>query len=115
MLLGIGEHFSFEHVSVYFPVSAMRKPRTCSHLQPYLSARPSPVPCYSLVLNRSANSSVFAAEFYGSSTITKAGGGFGVVTAFIAYYCAMAELLRPNDSWFTLPLGQINNVNKRVD
>ncbi|EIN03467.1 hypothetical protein PUNSTDRAFT_128761 [Punctularia strigosozonata HHB-11173 SS5] len=47
------------------------------------------------------------AEFRNSVTITKAGGGFGLLTAAIAYYCAMAELLRPDDSWFTLPLGHI--------
>jgi len=51
-----------------------------------------------------------AAEFTGSVTTTKAGGGMGVITAFIAYYCALAELLRPDDSWFTLPLGQIKKA-----
>lgn len=45
-------------------------------------------------------------------TITKAGGGFGLLTAAIAYYCAMAELLRPDDAWFTLPLG---HIPKRMD
>jgi succinate-acetate transporter protein len=53
-----------------------------------------------------------AANFYNSTTIKHAGGAFGIITALIAYYCAMAELLRPDDSWFTLPLGQ---VRRRVD
>jgi succinate-acetate transporter protein len=47
-----------------------------------------------------------------NATIIKAGGGFGIVTAFVAYYCAAAEILRPDDSLFTLPLG---NLRKRVD
>jgi succinate-acetate transporter protein len=52
------------------------------------------------------------AELSASTTLKHAGGAFGLITAFIAYYCAMAELLRPDDSWFTLPLGQIR---RRVD
>jgi succinate-acetate transporter protein len=52
------------------------------------------------------------AKFYQSDVINQAGGGFGIITAFIAYYCAMAEILRPDDSLFTLPLGQLNR--KRV-
>jgi len=38
---------------------------------------------------------------------TKAGGALGIVTAFIAYYCAVSELLVPEDSYFSLPLGHI--------
>lgn len=52
------------------------------------------------------------ADFYGNVTITKAGGAFGVITAFIAYYTALGEILRPDDSWFTLPLG---HIPKRLD
>lgn len=55
---------------------------------------------------------VRTAEFRESTTITKAGGAFGIITAFIAYYVAMAELLRPDDAWFTLPVG---TIPKRVD
>ncbi|KAI0313392.1 GPR1/FUN34/yaaH family-domain-containing protein, partial [Amylostereum chailletii] len=35
----------------------------------------------------------------------KAGGGFGILTALIAYYCGMCELLSPEDL-FVLPLGR---------
>jgi hypothetical protein len=39
--------------------------------------------------------------------VTKAGGALGIVTAFIAYYCAVSELLVKEDSYFSLPLGHI--------
>ncbi|EIN03478.1 hypothetical protein PUNSTDRAFT_56213 [Punctularia strigosozonata HHB-11173 SS5] len=52
------------------------------------------------------------AEFQNSLAITKAGGVIGLITSFMAYYCAMAELLKPEDSWFTLPMG---NIPKRLD
>jgi len=48
------------------------------------------------------------AEFTGNAKVTKAGGGLGIVTAMIAYYGAMCELLVPADSLFTLPLGGFN-------
>ncbi|KAJ3480667.1 hypothetical protein NLI96_g8180 [Meripilus lineatus] len=51
-------------------------------------------------------------EFQGNTTITKAGGGLGIVTALIAYYVGLSELLARDESWFTLPLGQ---VPKRLD
>ncbi|KAG0702565.1 Gpr1 family protein [Suillus ampliporus] len=44
---------------------------------------------------------------------TKAGGGFGILTACIAYYCGLSELLVKGESWFTLPLGLIKQ--ERVD
>jgi len=37
--------------------------------------------------------------------VVKVGGYFGVVTALIAYYCGLSELLTPNDI-FTLPTGK---------
>jgi succinate-acetate transporter protein len=37
-----------------------------------------------------------------------AGGALGVVTAFIAWYNALAGLLTKESSYFTLPLGRIN-------
>ncbi|KAG6331275.1 hypothetical protein ID866_7813 [Astraeus odoratus] len=43
----------------------------------------------------------------GKATITKTGGGFGILTAWIAYYCGLSELLVKGESWFTLPLGTI--------
>ena len=51
-------------------------------------------------------------EFMGSNSVHKAGGGFGILTALIAYYVGLAELLIRDESWFTLPLGVIP---KRLD
>jgi succinate-acetate transporter protein len=48
-----------------------------------------------------------AAEFSGKANLGKAGGALGIITAMIAYYCALSEVLVPSESWFTLPLGQI--------
>jgi len=48
-----------------------------------------------------------AAKFRSSENLGKAGGALGVVTALIAYYCALSELLVKEESLFTLPLGQI--------
>jgi len=45
------------------------------------------------------------ADFTGTAGLGKAGGGFGVVTALIAYYCGLAELLTEDDL-FTIPLGK---------
>jgi len=36
-----------------------------------------------------------------------AGGALGIVTAFIAWYVALAGLLTPDTSYFVLPVGQI--------
>ncbi|KAI0364895.1 FUN34 transmembrane protein [Pilatotrama ljubarskyi] len=41
-------------------------------------------------------------------TLDKAGGGFGIITAMIAFYVGTAEMLNDRrNSWFVLPLGQI--------
>jgi len=45
--------------------------------------------------------------FTGTASINKAGGALGIVTAAIAYYCGTAQLLTPENSLFTLPLGPI--------
>ncbi|KAH9961849.1 Gpr1 family protein [Lactifluus volemus] len=45
------------------------------------------------------------ADFQKSDGIGKAGGFFGIITALIAYYCGLGELLGPDDL-FTLPLGK---------
>lgn len=37
--------------------------------------------------------------------ISKIGGYFGILTAIIAYYCGLAEMLTENDL-FTLPTGK---------
>jgi len=47
-------------------------------------------------------------EFTGKAGVTKAGGALGIVTALIAYYGAMCELLVPEESLFSLPLGGFN-------
>ncbi|KAI0259291.1 GPR1/FUN34/yaaH family-domain-containing protein [Gloeopeniophorella convolvens] len=45
------------------------------------------------------------ADYQKNANIGKAGGGFGILTAFIAYYCGLAELLTDEDI-FTIPLGK---------
>ncbi|KAI0684166.1 GPR1/FUN34/yaaH family-domain-containing protein [Cytidiella melzeri] len=49
--------------------------------------------------------SKFTANPTSSANINKAGGGFGVLTALIAYYVGLAEMLIRDESWFGLPLG----------
>jgi len=41
--------------------------------------------------------------------VTKAGGYLGIVTAAIAYYCGLAELLTTNDL-FTIPIGKYERL-----
>lgn len=43
----------------------------------------------------------------GSVGVNKAGGVFGILTAWIAYYCGLSDLLVKGESWFGLPLGGI--------
>lgn len=47
----------------------------------------------------------------GSAPVNKAGGAFGIVTAWIAYYCGLSDLLVKDESWFGLPLGKIQQEN----
>ncbi|KAI6038547.1 Gpr1 family protein [Pisolithus marmoratus] len=49
----------------------------------------------------------------GKAAVNKAGGGFGILTAWIAYYCGLSELLVKGESWFGLPLGGIKQ--ERID
>lgn len=51
-------------------------------------------------------------KFQDSAASNKAGGALGVVTALIAYYVGLAELLVRDESWLTLPLGA---MPKRID
>jgi len=51
-------------------------------------------------------------KFLAMPTVGKAGGATGVITALVAYYVGLAELLIRDESWFTLPLG---TISKRVD
>ncbi|KAH7890313.1 Gpr1 family protein [Phlebopus sp. FC_14] len=50
-----------------------------------------------------------AGAWTGKVTINRAGGGFGILTAWIAYYCGLSELLVKGESWFGLPLGSIKH------
>ncbi|KAL5534963.1 hypothetical protein ACEPAF_3054 [Sanghuangporus sanghuang] len=44
------------------------------------------------------------AEFTGNNSVHETGGGFGIVTAAIAYYCACANLFSRDSSFVSLPL-----------
>lgn len=46
-------------------------------------------------------------EFLHNTTVTKAGGAFGVITAFNAWYVALSGLLTPDTSFFMLPIGPL--------
>jgi len=50
---------------------------------------------------------LMAGTFTGHASLNKAGGGMGILTAFVAYYCGTAQLLTPENSLFTLPIGRI--------
>ena len=43
-------------------------------------------------------------QFVTNAKIGKAGGGFGIVTAFIAYYCGAANMFSVESSFFSMPL-----------
>lgn len=43
----------------------------------------------------------------GSASLNKAGGAFGIVTALIAYYVGLSDLLVKGESLFELPVGKI--------
>ncbi|KAI9444582.1 Gpr1 family protein [Lactarius indigo] len=50
------------------------------------------------------------ADYRGDENIGKTGGAFGILTALIAYYCGLAELLTEDDL-FTMPLGKHASKN----
>lgn len=50
-------------------------------------------------------SCALSADFQKNDNIGKAGGAFGIITALVAYYCGLAELLTEDDL-FTIPLGK---------
>ena len=56
---------------------------------------------------------LMVAEFTENATIAKAGGGFGLVTAAVAYYAGAAQLLTEENSLFTLPVGSLRR--RRLD
>lgn len=45
-----------------------------------------------------------ASEFTGNSNVHIAGGALGIITAFCAWYTALAGLLTPSSSFFLLPI-----------
>jgi len=47
-------------------------------------------------------------QFVTSTTLPKVGGGLGIITAFIAYYCAAANLITVENNGWTLPIGHLN-------
>ncbi|CAO3650029.1 unnamed protein product [Cunninghamella echinulata] len=49
-----------------------------------------------------------AGKFNENLTCQVAGGAFGVITAFIAWYNALAGLLTKESSYFQLPVGRLN-------
>lgn len=49
-----------------------------------------------------------AGHYTGHKTVTKAGGGMGVVTAFTAFYTALAGLLTRETSWILIPTGDLS-------
>jgi len=53
-----------------------------------------------------------AAAWTGKAVLNRAGGAFGLVTALIAYYCGLSELLVKGESWFGLPLGSIKQEHE---
>jgi len=46
-----------------------------------------------------------ASDFQGSANLGKAGGSVGIITALVAYYIGLAEMMTEDDL-FTLPLGK---------
>lgn len=52
------------------------------------------------------------AELAAMPTAAKGAGYTGVITALIAYYIGLSGILTREDSWFTLPLG---DIPKRLD
>ncbi|KIK78370.1 hypothetical protein PAXRUDRAFT_834593 [Paxillus rubicundulus Ve08.2h10] len=53
-----------------------------------------------------------AGAWTGKTVLNRAGGAFGIVTALIAYYCGLSELLVKGESWFGLPLGGIKQEHE---
>jgi len=54
-------------------------------------------------------------KFTSSVACNTAGGALGIITAFIAYYCAVSELLVYEESYFMMPLGSIPKRPARAD
>ncbi|KAJ9098785.1 hypothetical protein QFC19_006262 [Naganishia cerealis] len=50
-------------------------------------------------------------ELTGKSAVHTAGGAFGIITAFIAFYIALAGLLTKDTSYFSLPVGDLSRAS----
>lgn len=53
------------------------------------------------------------AKFTGDINFHEAGGCFGVMAAFLAWYCAFAALLTNKNSFFILPVGDLDPIYRR--
>jgi len=51
---------------------------------------------------------LMAGELTGNATIPKVAGGFGLATAAVAFYAGAAQLITAENSYFTLPVGQLH-------
>ncbi len=52
-------------------------------------------------------------EFTGEILCQEAGGCFGVMAAILAWYCAFAALLTNKNSFFTLPVGELDPIYRK--
>lgn len=50
----------------------------------------------------------FVGDANTASMVQKAGGGFGIATAAVAWYVGAAGLLTPDTSYFSLPTGDLS-------
>ncbi|KAG8820679.1 hypothetical protein FRC18_011635, partial [Serendipita sp. 400] len=49
-------------------------------------------------------------EYLAKEALIKAGGVFGLLAAFAAWYCAMAQMLTQDNSFFTIPVSRESRV-----
>jgi succinate-acetate transporter protein len=54
---------------------------------------------------------LMCADFTGKSSVHTAGGALGIITAFIAFYIALAGLLTKDTSYFSLPVGDLSRAS----
>ena len=52
-------------------------------------------------------------EFTGEILCQEAGGCFGVMAAILAWYCAFAGLLTKDNSFFLLPVGELDPIYRK--
>jgi succinate-acetate transporter protein len=54
---------------------------------------------------------LFVGEFTGKAGVHNAGGWFGLITAAIAFYIALAGLLTKDTSFITIPVGDLSRAS----